>query len=190
MNRLEQMNRPRGTQQISALIVWVAILPLAFQVSVAVADNAQVARGKYLVDLAGCSHCHTPGYMLGKPDMSRLLAGSDVGFAVPGVGTFVGRNLTPDKDTGIGNWSTDQIVAALRAGVRPDGRVLSPIMPWQNYSNMTHSDAIAIAVYLKSLSPIKHSTPGPFAANEPPDGLRATVRLPPPEDATSDRERR
>jgi len=171
-------------KQISkTLIGWTAMLLPACSGSAAIADDAQVARGKYLVNLVGCGHCHTPGHFFGKPDVSRYLAGSDVGFAVPGVGTFVGRNLTPDKDTGIGNWSSEQIVRALTAGVRPDGRVLSPLMPWPNYSNMTHSDAIAIAVYLKTLPAIKQRIPGPFAASEQPSGLRATVQLPPPEGA-------
>ena len=171
-------------KQISkTLIASSALLLPACWTSAAIAGDAQVARGKYLADLAGCGHCHTPGHFFGKPDMSRYLAGSDVGFAVPGVGTFVGRNLTPDKDTGIGNWSTEQIVRAVTAGVRPDGRVLSPLMPWPNYSHMTHSDAIAIAAYLKTLPPIKQRIPGPFKASEQPDGLRATVQLPSPEAA-------
>jgi len=169
----------------TALIVWVTMLLALRTAGAAVAEDARVARGEYLVNLAGCGHCHTPGHMFGKPDMSRYLAGSDVGFAVPGVGTFVGRNLTPDKDTGIGNWSVEQIVTALRGGVRPDGRMLSPIMPWQNYSNMTHSDAIAIAVYLKTLPPIKQKIPGPFTANEPVSGVRGSVKLPAPEATAS-----
>ena len=48
------------------------------------ADDAQIARGEYLVTLGGCNYCHTPGYFLGKPDMSRFLGGSDVGFEIPG----------------------------------------------------------------------------------------------------------
>ena len=59
-------------------------------------------RGRYLVTIAGCSDCHTPGALLGAPDMKRYLGGSDVGFAIPGPGVFVGENLTPDKDTGLG----------------------------------------------------------------------------------------
>lgn len=184
MNALGRSNCLGGMGQIlTILIVWYSMLLPADWANAAVADDAQVARGKYLVNLAGCGHCHTPGHFFGKPDMSRYLSGSDVGFAVPGVGTFVGRNLTPDKDTGIGNWSIEQIVTALRAGVRPDGRVLSPLMPWPSYSDMTESDASAIAAYLKTLPPVKQRIPGPFRANEQPTGLRATVQLPPPEAA-------
>ena len=172
MNPLGQSNRPRGMRHISmTLIVCATMLLFGSTAGAAVADDARVSRGKYLVSLAGCGHCHTPGHFFGKPDMSRYLAGSDVGFVVP------------DKDTGIGNWSVEQIVTALRGGVRPDGRMLSPIMPWPNYSNMTDSDASAIAAYLKTLPPIKQRIPGPFTANEPASGLRATVQLPPPEAA-------
>src|SRR5262249_29138378 len=77
----------------------------------------QVERGKYLVSFGACNDCHTPGYLLGKPDMARFLAGSDVGLEAPGLGTFVGRNLTPDKETGIGDWTKEQIVTALQTGV-------------------------------------------------------------------------
>ena len=97
--------------------------------SPASADDAQIARGRYLVTLAGCSDCHTPGALLGSPDMKRYLGGSDVGFEIPGAGIFVGQNLTPDKETGIGSWSSDQIVTAIRTGKTPDGRDLSPVMP-------------------------------------------------------------
>ena len=63
-----------------------------------------------------CFDCHTPGYFFGKPDMARYLGGSDVGFEIPGLGVFVGPNLTPDKETGLGNWTSEQIVTALHTG--------------------------------------------------------------------------
>lgn len=138
---------------------------------VASAADPQIERGKYLVILGGCSDCHTPGYFLGKPDMSRFLGGSDVGFTIPGLGAFVGRNLTPDKDTGLGNWTTDQIITAFTTGVRPDGRRLAPIMPWDALAHLTPEDAQAIAAYLKSLPPVNHAVPGPFGPNETPSTL-------------------
>jgi len=85
------------------------------------AQNQQVARGKYLVTLMSCTDCHTPGYFFGKPDNARFLGGSDVGFAIP-PGVFHGPNLTPDKETGLGNWTDAQIITAIKAGKRPDGR--------------------------------------------------------------------
>jgi mono/diheme cytochrome c family protein len=144
-------------------------------------ESAQVARGKYLVQLGGCTDCHTPGHFLGKPDMSRLLGGSDVGLEVPGLGTFVGPNLTPDNDTGLGNWTKDQIANAIRTGVRPDGRVLAPMMPWRAYAALTKSDVAAVVEYLKSLPPVSHKVPGPFGLDEKPAMFRMT--LSPPESA-------
>ena len=88
-----------------------------------------IARGEYLVTMGGCNDCHTPGYFFGKPDSSRFLGGSDVGFEIPGEGVFIGRNITPDKETGIGSWTREQIVTAIQTGQRPDGRMLAPIMP-------------------------------------------------------------
>jgi mono/diheme cytochrome c family protein len=128
--------------------------------------DKQVARGKYLVTIAGCNDCHTPGYFLGKPDQTKFLGGSDVAFEMPGLGTFVGPNLTPDRETGLGSWSIPQIVTALQTGKRPDGRMLAPIMPWPAFANLTKSDATAIAAYLKSLKPVKHKVPGPFGPTE------------------------
>ncbi|TPK46594.1 MULTISPECIES: cytochrome c [unclassified Mesorhizobium] len=129
---------------------------------VAVADDAQVARGEYLVTIAGCNDCHTPGYFFGKPDMSRFLGGSDVGFEIPGVGVFPGRNITPDRETGIGSWTPEQIVAAIQTGQRPDGRTLAPIMPWPAFAHLTADDAMAIAAFLQSVKPVSNKVPGPF----------------------------
>jgi mono/diheme cytochrome c family protein len=133
--------------------------------SVGAADK-QVERGKYLVRLAACTDCHTPGSFLGKPDMAQFLGGSDVGFAIPNLGVFVGRNLTPDKETGLGSWTREQIVTAITTGKRRDGRELAPIMPWQAYAKLAPSDATAIAAYLQSLPAVKHAVAGPFGPSE------------------------
>jgi mono/diheme cytochrome c family protein len=130
------------------------------------ADDPQLTRGKYLVTLGGCNDCHTPGYFLGKPDMSRFLGGSDVGFEVPGEGVFVGPNITPDKETGIGSWTREQIVTALQGGERPDGRILSPVMPWHAFSQLAADDAMAIAAFLQNLDPVDNKVPGPFKPGE------------------------
>ena len=139
------------------------------------AADPQLDRGKYLVTLGGCNDCHTPGYFLGKPDFEHALSGSEVGFSIPGLGVFVGRNLTPDKETGLGDWTSDQIVAAMTTGKRPDGRVLAPIMPWMAFSHLTPEDAQAIAAYLKSIPPVKHAVPGPFGPNDKPTSLVFTI---------------
>lgn len=151
------------------------------------ADQAQIERGKYLVTIGSCNDCHTPGYFFGKPDFSRALSGSDVGFGLPGLGTFVGRNLTPDKETGLGNWSDDDIVKAFTTGVRPDGRKLAPIMPYANLSHLSQDDARAIVAYLRTLPPVKNPVPGPFGPNQIPATFVMTIipgavyaKLPPP----------
>jgi mono/diheme cytochrome c family protein len=131
------------------------------------ADGAQIARGKYLVTLAGCNDCHTPGHFFGKPDATRELAGSDVGFEVPGVGVVAGPNLTPDNETGLGRWTAQQIATAIRNGVRPDGRVLSPVMPWPALSKLTQADTDAMVAYLQQLPPVRNKVPGPLRPGEP-----------------------
>jgi len=146
--------------------------------SAALAADARIARGRYLVELGGCEHCHTPGYLLGKPDEARRLGGSDVGFEVPGLGTFVGPNLTPDKATGLGDWSRAQIVTAIQTGVVPDGRVLAPIMPWGSFAHLTKADATAIAVYLESLPAVTNQVPGPFGPGERPTSF--VMKIVPP----------
>lgn len=130
-----------------------------FVPAMAKAEMSQIERGRYLVQIAGCGDCHTPGHLLGKPDMARFLGGSEVGFEVPGVGIVYGPNLTPDKATGLGGWSAEQIVAAIRTGATPDGRGLVPVMPWPNLATLTDEDAYAIAAYLQSLEPVSNAVP-------------------------------
>jgi mono/diheme cytochrome c family protein len=152
----------------------LALAPLAFRPADAAAKD--VARGKYMVSLMGCTDCHTPGHFLGKEDSSRFLAGSEVGFAIPGLGVFYGPNLTSDKETGLGNWTEAEIITALTTGKRPDGRVLAPSMPWRNFANLTKADAQAIVAYLKSLPPIKNKVPGPFGSTQTPSSFVMTVQ--------------
>jgi mono/diheme cytochrome c family protein len=139
---------------------------LASATSAALADETPIQRGKYLTQITGCSDCHTPGGMLGQPDMARYLGGSDVGFAIPGVGIYVGPNLTPDPQTGLGGWSDEQIIAALRTGKRSDGRTLSEVMPYPSFAHLSDQDAAAIVAFLKSLPPVKNKVPGPFGPND------------------------
>jgi hypothetical protein len=130
--------------------------------------RSAVARGKYLVTFGSCTDCHTPGSFFGKPDMTKFLGGSDVGFAIPGLGVFVGPNLTPDKKTGLGSWTDEQIATALTTGKTPTGRTLAPVMPWHAYASLTKSDALAIVDYLKSLPPVSHQVGGPYSSSQTP----------------------
>ena len=143
------------------------------------AGREQVLRGKYLVTLGLCTDCHTPGYFFGKPDMTRYLGGSEVGFHIPELGVFHGPNLTPDNETGLGRWSEVDIVRAIQTGARPDGRILAPIMPWHAFAEMTKADALAVAAFLKSLPPVSNKVPGPFGPAETPTSFVFKVTPPP-----------
>ena len=125
----------------------------------------EVERGRYLVGLLGCSSCHTNGALVGTPNMTQLLAGSDTGIAWtnplaernPGV--VYPANLTPDMETGIGTWSVGEIVAMIQTGVDKHSGQTLPVMPWPSYANIHAEDATAIAAYLLSLPPVSHRVP-------------------------------
>jgi mono/diheme cytochrome c family protein len=165
------------TQRLFATILSATLAAFGSFPSPASADDAQVARGRYLVTISGCSDCHTPGALRSAPDMNRYLGGSDVGFAIPGVGVFVGENLTPDKATGLGAWTDEQIIAAIRTGETPDGRQLSPVMPYPALSQLSDADARAIVAFLKSLPSVSNKVKN-FEPKEPVTINVSTV-LPP-----------
>jgi mono/diheme cytochrome c family protein len=166
-----------GSARLAALIATL-FLQSGVLAGVVNAADWQVERGKYLLNIIPCTDCHTPGTFFGKPDMSRYLSGSEVGFEVPGLGVFYGSNLTPDKETGLGNWTKEQIAVSIRTGKRPDGRMLVRPMPSDWFHHLTEADALAIAAYLKSLPQIKNKVPGPFGPNQKPTSFVLQV-LPP-----------
>ena len=172
---------------MSRIIFRLGLAGMAFATFVmssgnAVSQTTEIERGKYLVTLGGCNDCHTPGYFFGKPDTTRRLGGSEVGFEIPGLGVFYGPNLTPDQDTGLGRWSTEEIATAITKGRRPDGRELAPIMPWHAYANLTRQDVLAITNFLKSLPSVKNKVPGPFGPSEKPTSF--VMKIVPAEAAT------
>ena len=117
-------------------------------------DPKVVERGAYLVKAGGCLVCHTAMGPQG-PDLANAGAG---GLEMPDpIGTWRTPNITPDKGTGIGNWTDVQIMAAIREGVRPDGKKLFPIMPYMNYNSMTDDDAKAVVAFLRSLKPVERT---------------------------------
>ncbi|HTI88042.1 MAG TPA: cytochrome c [Alphaproteobacteria bacterium] len=111
----------------------------------------RVKRGEYLTHAADCQPCHTvPG---GTP-----FAGGRA-FKIPG-GTLYTPNITPDKRTGIGNWTDDQFVNALQQGVDEHGRHMYPAFPYTSYTGLSRDDILAIKAYLFSLEPVeKRRTP-------------------------------
>jgi len=124
-----------------------------------------VEKGKYLTGLLGCGSCHTNGALVGMPRQDQLLAGSSTGIAwsnpmqESNPGIVYPSNLTPDMETGIGSWSIAQIVNMVQAGIDNHGSRTLPVMPWPSYANINDEDANSIAMYLKSLPPVRHQVP-------------------------------
>ena len=139
----------------------VVTLCLVAAAGAAYAQDAVQRRGAYLVAIMDCTGCHTQGALAGRPDPALHLAGSTIGFGAPDLGVFYPPNLTPDPETGLGDWSEGDIVRAIRTGQRPDGRQLAPMMPWRSYAALTDEDAAAVAAYLKSLPPVRHAVAPP-----------------------------
>ncbi|HEX7125683.1 MAG TPA: c-type cytochrome [Thermodesulfobacteriota bacterium] len=171
------MSRSTGIRLAAVGVALGLLAPIAALAQSRAHAARKIERGKYLVMIAGCHDCHTPGGLYGAPDMSRALAGSEVGWQGPW-GVSYGRNLTPDPETGIGKWSEADIVRTLRTGSRPDRTPLLPPMPWPNVAHMTDADLGAVAAYLKSLPPVKHAVPASVAPGGQPAG--AVIPFPPP----------
>jgi cytochrome c553 len=186
------------TAIIAAAVILTAVLSTASlraeadgvgpQAQTAQGKAAQIARGKYLVDIMGCHDCHTPTKMGPKGpqwDMTRALSGHPedhvmppapaaqgpwiasiadtfTAFASPG-GTVFTRNLTPDKETGLGDWTVEEFIATMKTGLeRGKGRPVLPPMPVQNLRNLSDTDIRALFAYLQSIPAIKNRTPQPI----------------------------
>jgi mono/diheme cytochrome c family protein len=80
-------------------------------------------------------------------------------WAADGVPFVTAPNLTPDPETGVGNWTDDDLARAIREGIGHDGRALFPIMPYQRFRNMADEDLASIVVYLRSLPPVRNQLP-------------------------------
>src|SRR4051812_27182121 len=119
-----------------------------------------VERGAYLVNsVMVCHNCHTPRGPQGL-DLSRALSGGSQIFDEPAF-KVTGSNITPDKDTGIGNWSDAELKRFLVSGIRPNGTTVAPIMPTAFYTVLTARDLDALAGYLRSVPAVRHETPAP-----------------------------
>ena len=141
------------------------------------ADENKAARGAYLARIMACADCHSPRGPNGAPMPEAGLIGGNVGFEIPQAGIVWGPNLTP-ANGGAGSWSTEEIVTALTTGVRPDGRLLIPVMPWPAYAGLTTQDAEALASYLQSLTPDDNPVPGLIAPGENAPAPYFTIKFP------------
>jgi hypothetical protein len=149
-----------------------------------------LARGKYLVTVAGCNDCHTPWKMGPKgpePDMSRMLSGhpqdanlpppprlpagpwvvtaSNTNTAWSGPwGVSFTANLTPDRETGLGKWTQRNFTETIRTGRHMGrGRAILPPMPIPMYKNFTDQDLEAIFAYLQTIPAVQNRVPEPLA---------------------------
>jgi mono/diheme cytochrome c family protein len=142
-------------------------LAIAFAAVIAAGGAAlaetPVERGGYLVNsLGACSNCHTPRNPppAGGPNLEKRLSGGFQTFNEPFF-TVKGSNLTPDKDTGLGNWSDADIKRALTEGVRPSGVPLAMVMPYSFIRVLTPGDLDAVVAYLKSIPAIHNEVQPP-----------------------------
>lgn len=116
----------------------------------AAVDDADVERGKYLALAGNCASCHTAagaGFMAG-----------GVAFETP-FGRIYSTNITPDADTGIGDWTGQQFLNSMRQGTRPDGEHLYPVFPYTAFTKVSDEDIVALFAYLKSIPAVRQETP-------------------------------
>ena len=138
----------------SRVILAVVLLCTAFSVGKAQAEPSAetIARGKALTVAGDCASCHTA-------DPAKPFAGGkriDTPF-----GGIYSPNLTPDRETGIGAWSDDEFLRALRYGVGRDGSRYYPAFPYPNFTSMIRDDILAIRAYLATLPPVRNTRPPP-----------------------------
>lgn len=155
--------------------------------------DEQITRGKYLVNIGGCNDCHSPKIMTAMgpvPDTTRLLSGQSSDLRLPSIDTamiaggkwilttgdlnaWVGQwgisfaaNLTPDSSTGLGLWTPDVFIKAMRQGKHMgSGRDILPPMPWQAIAGLTDKDLNCVFAYLQSIPAISNRVPSPIPPN-------------------------
>jgi len=131
---------------LGTVIALCSVVTLAY--AQPAAQPPQVARGQYLAQAGDCISCHTAkggapfagGYRLDTP-----------------FGYMLAPNITPDADTGIGNWSADDFYRAMHEGVNKSGEYMYPAMPYDFYSKVTREDSDAIYAYLRTLKPVRNA---------------------------------
>ncbi len=175
----------------TALAIGAMLLLTASALKEKAKPQTQLQRGEYLVRFGDCATCHTPlkfGPHGPEPDLTRYLSGHPADAKLPppdlkpgpwfaataGMTAWAGpwgisyaANLTPDKNTGLGIWTEDMFLKALRTGKHMGhGRAILPPMPWQAVGTLSDEDLKAIFAYLRSLPAIENRVPGPLG----PDG--------------------
>lgn len=144
--------RHRARLAIPGVVVGAVLLCTASAAAQADPSEEMIARGKALTEAADCASCHTA-------DPSKPFAGGkriDTPF-----GAIYSPNLTPDRETGLGGWSDDEFVRALRYGIGRDGSRYYPAFPYPNFTRMIRDDVLAIRAWLATLMPVRNRPPPP-----------------------------
>lgn len=184
-------------------ILYAASLALSAAASDTPSGPASRAdRGKYLVTAMGCNDCHTP-WKVGpngpEPDMTRMLSGHPQSLQMPAApvvngpwlmvgaatntafagpwGVSYAANLTPDTHTGLGIWTEDIFVKAIRTGKHfGTSRPIQPPMPWFAFRNLNDEDLKSIYAYLRVIPPVKNLVPDYAPPKEPAQKLASAAR--------------
>jgi mono/diheme cytochrome c family protein len=122
------------------------------------AAETPLERGRYLMNsIVACGNCHTPQTPQG-PAPGREFAGGTPMNLGP-AGTAYASNITPDPETGIGNWTDAQLIAAIREGRRPDGSIIGPPMPIELYRDLSDADVTALVAYMRTVPAVANKVP-------------------------------
>ena len=159
-----------------------------------ITKKEMIQRGAYLVNFGGCNECHSPKVfteMGPVPDTTRLLSGHQHGVIIPKVDTFAigpgkwylingdmtawvgpwgvsfSANLTPDVQTGLGAWTEEIFIKAMRNGLHLGaGRPILPPMPFIGLAGLKDEDLKSVFAYLQSIKPVSNKVPGPIPPHE------------------------
>jgi mono/diheme cytochrome c family protein len=129
----------------------------------------RLARGRYLTQgLLGCETCHSPKQWTthGAPNVAGMELAGQVLPLPDFPGSVTAPNLTPDRETGGGNWTDDEYARAIREGIGHDGRTIFPMMPYTAYKELSDEDLASVVVYLRSLAAVSNPLP-PTRVNFP-----------------------
>src|SRR6478735_6519182 len=135
-----------------AIVFYLLTMPKTVPASELPAHTPNVANGEYIFTAGGCAECHAVPLAKCKDtktkDKTHLAGGRCLKTPF---GVFNVPNISPDKETGIGNWSTLDFVNAMKRGIGPGGEHLYPAFPYTSYQRMTYEDLIDLKAYLDTL---------------------------------------
>lgn len=140
---------------VGVAFVLFAIPPVSSEISLSRSDEA-IARGEYLVNAGGCLSCHR-----GEEDAETMSGGLAL---ETDFGTFYAPNITPDSETGVGDWSARDFIMALKHGRSPGGGFYYPAFPYRAYGGLSDTEVVDIGSYLMSLDAVSYQVPEPETA--------------------------